>query len=205
MTPTDAELMQRSLSDSAQFASIFERHFSTIYRYIYRRIGAPLADDLAAQTFTEAFARRERYDTAWPEALPWLYGIASNLLRRHRRSEQRQLKAFARMGTDPIAADDLSPLLERLDAEVRGPKLADALARLSARDRDVLLLYAWADLSYREIGHALDIPVGTVRSRLNRARRKMRQGLGLTDTVDPDNADLSTRLPNEKEVADGRA
>ena len=104
------------------------------------------------------------------------------------------------MGTDPIA-DDLSPLLDRLDAEVSGPRLADALARLNARDRDVLLLFAWADLSYREIAYALDIPIGTVRSRLNRARRAMRERLGLPVA----DSHLETRLLSEAEVADGRA
>ena len=80
MTPTDAELMRHSATDPELFATIFERHFATIYRYLYRRVGASLADDLASQTFTEAFARRVRYDPQWPVALPWLYGIASNLL-----------------------------------------------------------------------------------------------------------------------------
>ncbi len=201
MTPTDAELMQRSATDPRQFAPIFERHFTTIHRYLYRRVGAPLADDLTSQTFTEAFARRQRYDVEWPVALPWLYGIASNLLRRHHRQEQRQLRAYARLGTDPLSPDELSPLLDRLDAAVSGPRLAGALASLNRTDRDVLLLYAWADLSYREIGFALDVPIGTVRSRLNRARRKMRERLGLSD---PD-AGVDPRLLNEAEVIDGRA
>ncbi len=200
MTPTDAELMRRSATDPELFATIFERHFATIYRYLYRRVGASLADDLASQTFTEAFARRARYDTQWPLALPWLYGIASNLLRRHHRTERRQLRAYARVGTDPIA-DDLSPLLDRLDAQVSGPRLAEALARLNARDRDVLLLFAWADLSYREIAYALDIPIGTVRSRLNRSRRAMRERLRLSMEDSP----METRFLNEAEVADGRA
>lgn len=201
MLPTDAELIQRSASDPGQFATIFERHFNAIYRYLYRRVGAPLADDLAAQTFAEAFARRSRYDAAWPVALPWLYGIASNLLRRHQRTERRQLRAYARLGTDPLSPDELSPLLDRLDAQVRGPKLAEALAALKGGDRDVLLLYAWADLSYREIGYALDIPIGTVRSRLNRARQKMRERLGFAN----EDEDIASRLLKEAEVVDGRA
>jgi RNA polymerase sigma factor (sigma-70 family) len=201
MTPTDSELIRRSATDPGQFAEIFERHFTPIYRYLYRRVGAPLADDLASQTFTEAFAKRERYDAGWPVALPWLYGIASNLLRRHHRREKRQLRAYARLGIDPLSSDELSPLLDRLDAEVSGPKLADALSRLSGKDRDVLLLLAWADLSYRDIGFALDIPVGTVRSRLNRARRKMREQLGL----DKASGGLDTRFLKEAEVVDGRA
>ena len=200
MTPTDAELMRRSATDPQLFVGIFERHFAAIHRYLNRRVGPVLADDLAAQTFTEAFARRACYDANWPVALPWLYGIASNLLRRHHRTERRQLRAYSRLGVDPIA-DDLSPLLDRIDAQVSGPRLAEALAKLNARDRDVLLLFAWADLSYREIAFALDIPTGTVRSRLHRARRAMRERLGLPFTELP----IERRLLNEAEAADGRA
>ena len=201
MAATDAEIIQRSGAEPGQFALVFERHFDAIHRYLARRVGAELADDLAAQVFAEAFNGRGRYDLSRPDAVPWLYGIAANLLRRHHRTERRQLRAYARLGSDPVAPDDLGPLVDRLDAQASGRRLAAALAALSGKDRDVLLLYAWAELSYADIAYALGIPVGTVRSRLNRARRRMRELLGL----DGQEEGREVRALADVEVADGRA
>jgi RNA polymerase sigma-70 factor (ECF subfamily) len=174
---TDAEIIRASQADPRLFAAIFDRHFDAIYRYLRRRVGESLADDLAAETFTTAFAVRGKYDLRREDARPWLYGIASNLLRHHYRREERQLRAYARTGVDPVQAD-LDEVLDRVDAATAGPRLARALASLDRRDRDVLLLYAWADLSYQDIADALGIPPGTVRSRLHRARRIVRELLG---------------------------
>jgi RNA polymerase sigma-70 factor (ECF subfamily) len=201
MGPSDAQIIECSLAEPARFGAIFERHFATIHRYLNRRVGIPLADDLAAQVFTEAFARRARYDATRPEALPWLYGIATNLLRRHHRAEQRQLRAYARLGVDPVGPDELSSLLDRLDAARSGPALAGGLAALRPDDRDVLLLYAWAELGYREVADALGIPLGTVRSRLSRARQAMRDRL----VLDLDSHAEQRRDSGEMEVLDGRA
>jgi RNA polymerase sigma factor (sigma-70 family) len=167
MSRSDADAIAASRSDPQAFVEVFDRHFHAIHRYLRRRVGSGLAEDLAASTFTEAFAARRRYDRRHPDALPWLYGIASNLLRRHYRTEQRQLSAFARTGVDPTLAPDSEP-------DARGAEIAAALAALRAEDRETLLLFAWTDLSYAEIAAALGIPVGTVRSRLNRARTTVR-------------------------------
>lgn len=195
MTTTDAEVIRRSRAEPGQFGLIFDRHFDTIHRYLARRVGPALADDLAAQTFTEAFATRARYDLERPDAAPWLYGIATNLLRRHRRTEERQLRAYARTGVDPAFATDLEAVIERLDARSNGPGLAAALAALHQRDRDVLLLFAWGDHSYEDIAYALGIPVGTVRSRLNRARRSMRELLDVSGQDKDD--DTAVLIPLE--------
>jgi RNA polymerase sigma factor (sigma-70 family) len=168
MRRSDAEAIAASRKDPDAFVEIFDRHFHTIHAYLRRRVGSALADDLAASTFTEAFSARRRYDGSRPDALPWLYGIASNLLRRHYRTEKRQLRAFARTGVDPVHAPEAES--DPLAAEV-----AAALAALSADDRDTLLLFAWTELSYAEIATGLGIPVGTVRSRLNRARTTVRE------------------------------
>src|SRR5688572_13797491 len=128
MTTTDAEVIERSRADPRQFGALFERHFDTLHRYLARRVGTTLADDLAAQTFTEAFANRARYDATRASALPWLYGIAANLLRRQQRTEQRQLRAYARSGIDPAFENDLEALVERVDAGSSGARLAAALA-----------------------------------------------------------------------------
>ena len=148
------------------FAEIFHRYHSELYRYLRRRVGGQLAGDLAAETFVTAFARRGAYRPESPNARPWLYGIAHNLLRNHRRQEQRQLAAYAGAAAEFSAADS------RADAAAVRARLAQLLARMPVGDRDVLLLLAWADMSYAEVAQAIGIPVGTVGSRLNRARRQ---------------------------------
>jgi RNA polymerase sigma-70 factor (ECF subfamily) len=151
-----------------------------VHRYLGRRVGE-LADDLLSETFLIAFRRRASYRAEQVEARPWLIGIATNLVHGQRRSEQRRYRALARAAAEPaLPGADPSDSTDRLDAQaLRGP-LAGALAGLNARDRDVLLLFAYAELSYGEIATVLDVPVGTVRSRLNRARRQTRAALGTT-------------------------
>jgi RNA polymerase sigma factor (sigma-70 family) len=171
---SDAGVIAASITSPADFALLFDRHFDPIHGYLQRRIGGDLADELAAETFLVAFDRRTNYDRSYPSARPWLYGIATNLLRHHRRRERRQLRAYARTGVDPVV-DALEGVEGRLDAASLGRELARAMAALTARDRDVLLLCAWADLSYQEIAQTLALPIGTVRSRLARARRRTRE------------------------------
>ncbi len=161
----------------AAFAELFDRHAVAIYRYLARRAGPQAADDLVAATFLVAFERRAAYDLDRADARPWLYGIASNLVGRQHRDEARMLRAYARSGVDPAAEDGMDRALERADAQASGPAVAAAVAELAVEDRDVLLLFAWASLSYAEIAQALAIPVGTVRSRLHRARRRVRAAL----------------------------
>jgi RNA polymerase sigma factor (sigma-70 family) len=171
----DGQVVRASLGTPAEFALVFDRHFADIHRFVTRRVGRDVADDLAASVFVEAFGRAS-FDVTTESARPWLFGIATNLLRRHRRTEVRRLRAYARHGVDPVTA--AAGELERVEATTDGPRIARALAALQKRDRDVLLLYAWADLTYEEVADALGVPVGTVRSRMSRARRIMRARLG---------------------------
>ena len=169
MEATDAELIAASLDDPRAFVAIFERHFESISRYLRRRLSRMVADDLAAEVFATAFSRRFAFDLDRPDALPWLYGIAANLLRARARMEQRELHALAQTGIDPVGvgvSDSLDSALE--------PVLARALLELGPADREVLLLFALGDLGYEQIAVALGLPVGTVKSRLNRARRFVR-------------------------------
>ncbi|MDG4865573.1 RNA polymerase sigma factor [Streptomyces sp. T-3] len=174
----DAEVVRRSLELPETFALLYDRYAPDIHRYATRRLGEGSADDLTAETFLIAFRSRTHYDLARDNARPWLYGIAANLIGKQRRSEVRALRALARTGTDPVAESWTDRADSRVVAEAAHGPLAGALARLSAGDRHVLLLIAWADLSYQEVADALGIPLGTVRSRLNRARRKVRSALG---------------------------
>ena len=185
--PTDAQVIAISLHEPAEFAEVYNRHAAVIHRYLLRRLGAEVAEDLTADTFTAAFRSRSRFDaTQAATARPWLYGIASNLAARHRRHEVRGLRALARTGIDPVAHSWVEQADQRLVAQASNRPLAQALADLSAGDRDVLLLVAWADLTYAEVAQALQLPVGTVRSRLNRARRKVRAALPGHVADDPD-------------------
>jgi RNA polymerase sigma-70 factor (ECF subfamily) len=151
---------------------LFELHFDSVYGFLARRVGPDAGRDLAAETFVQALAGRRRFDPRRGEPRAWLFGIAHNLLRHHYRDEERRLAALARAepARDDAAADE--------------PRLAAALAALSVEERDALLLYAWADLSYDEIAAALAVSVGTVRSRLHRARARLREALTREEALD---------------------
>lgn len=174
---SDAELIAASLSDGGVFAAVFDRHFATVFRYVARRVGIDAARDLASEVFVRAFAARGRYDLARPSCRPWLYGIASNLVRDHLRRQRRRSRAYLRAASLEEAASEA----EMVDAETRAsallmaPQINAALGRLNEVDREALLLFALGELTYEEIAEAQSVPIGTVRSRLSRARRRMQE------------------------------
>ena len=176
---SDADCLARSLNEPTAFELIFDRHFGAVHRYLHRRAGRDLADELTAETFALAFSRRGSC-RASGSVLPWLYGIATHLLHRHRRSERRQLHAYSRSGVDRWGTYE-----DEADARVDGSsldaRLAGALAAMRPRERDALLLYALADLSYEEVALALDVPIGTVRTWLHRARATAQRELAAAD------------------------
>lgn len=176
--PSDAEVIQLSRDDPDRFEVLFQRHAPRIARYVVRRLGQHAADDIVAETFLVAFRRRKSYDLSCADARPWLYGIATNLIGRHRRDEIRLYRALARTGADLVTAPFTDRVDERVSASAAGPRLAWALAGLPAAYRDALLLVAWGDLSYEEAATALGVPKGTVRSRISRARAALRRSLG---------------------------
>jgi RNA polymerase sigma factor (sigma-70 family) len=164
------------------FGRLFDDHAASLHAYLARRVGDQVADDLVSETFLVALRQRHSYDTARAGVRPWLYGIATNLLRRHVRQEVRTWQARARMvGSDRAQAE--SPEVrttERVTAQQQVRQLAGALAALKPGDRDVLLLTSWGHLSATEVAAALGIPVGTVYSRLNRVRRWLRSHRSVT-------------------------
>lgn len=182
-TADDAGLIRASLEDPARFAELFDRHHGVLVGYLRRRVEREVADELASETFAIAFDRRASFDTSRADARPWIFGIATNLLRHHHRGEVRRLRAYARSGVDPLI-DAYEGIEERSDAQRMRPRLATALAALSQEEADVLLLHTWAELSYSEIADALGLPIGTVRSRLSRARRRIREQLGEVRAID---------------------
>jgi RNA polymerase sigma factor (sigma-70 family) len=179
---SDAEVIAASAADPHAFATVFDRHFDAVHRYLRARLGPFLADDLAAETFTRAFDARRRFDPSYADSRPWLFAIATNLVREHRRAEVRRLKALCRLDPRAQAATDEDAAIARLDAAAGGRELAAALASLRPKDRDALLLIAWADLTYEEASHAAGVPVGTIRSRVHRARAVVRHALELPST-----------------------
>jgi RNA polymerase sigma factor (sigma-70 family) len=122
--------------------------------------------------------QRASYDVRRADARPWLYGIAGNHIRRHRRDEMRKLRALRRTGVDEVVESFADRVDARLTAGVEIRSLALAIAKLSAEQREVLLLICWAQLSYDQVAEAVSVPTGTVRSRMNHARTKLRAALG---------------------------
>ncbi|MER5514747.1 RNA polymerase sigma factor [Streptomyces sp. NPDC002763] len=179
---SDARVIARSREEPEQFAVLFDRYADAVHRYAARRLGPEAAEDLMAETFITAFQRRHTYDLARADARPWLFGIATNLVGRHRRAEARRFRALSRL-PEPVVHEE--PVADRAVARAGATgvrrELAAALGGLSARHRDVVLLVAWADLDYEEAAEALGVPVGTIRSRLHRARGRLREALGGTD------------------------
>jgi RNA polymerase sigma factor (sigma-70 family) len=126
-----------------------------------------LAEDVTAETFLAAFGCRGRYDGAWSDARPWLYGIAVRQIRRHRRVEARRLRLLRSALADGPAEDHSDRVAERVTAERLGPRLAAVVAALPRQDRELLLLFAWAGLSYAEAATALGTTTSAVKARLH--------------------------------------
>lgn len=167
------ELRDRELIDAAAggderaFAVLFERHVDAVRGFLAFRVGAQLAEDLVVETFAAAWASLGRFDESFSSARPWLYGVATNVLRRHRESEvrwQRSIVAGTRVGPQAQAPPEL------IEAD---PAIISALARLEERDREILVLVAMGELKVAEAGALLGISAVAARIRLHRARRRI--------------------------------
>src|SRR5689334_19939920 len=135
---TDGEAIAESVTDPERFAQIFDRHWDAIHRYVVRRLGPEVAEDVSAETFIVAFRARARYDRPRPDARPWLFGIATNLIGEHRRVEHRRQRALARANAEWTAVPFDESSDARVTAQRLGPRIAAALTRLSAAERDLL-------------------------------------------------------------------
>ncbi|WP_307857126.1 RNA polymerase sigma factor [Pseudarthrobacter albicanus] len=195
---TDNDIIRRSRDSPPVFGELYDRHASVIYRYAARRAGDFAADDVTSETFLVAWEQLETYDLDREDARPWLFGIATNLLRRHHRAEAKVLKAAAKAASREAVADTSDRIAAQVDATVANGRIAGTLKSMAAIDRETLLLYAWADLTYEGIALAMDVPVGTVRSRLNRARRTLQTQLnpGILDETENDHGRLAAAPRN---------
>jgi RNA polymerase sigma factor (sigma-70 family) len=175
---TDAEFASRLRCDPELFTVVYDRYFYDIYRYVAGRLDTQAADDIAAETFLVAFGQRDRFDPERGSLRPWLFGIATNLVARHRRKEARHYRALARTAAEPADSDGHEDrVINAVTAERLQPRLARALASLSQGERDVILLVVLSQLSHEEAATALGISYGTVCSRLSRARKKLQHAI----------------------------
>jgi RNA polymerase sigma factor (sigma-70 family) len=191
---SDSSLWSRAQrGDSRAFGILFERHARTIYNYCFRRIGDwSGAEDLVSIVFLEAWRRRDKTPSEG-KVLPWLLGIATNVVRNRRRAERRYAAALRRLPAaqlEPAFEDDAALRLD--DQRLMRGALA-LLACLPRREQDVFALCAWCELSYEDAALALGVPVGTVRSRLSRARTRLRE-------LDPGSGHEPGSTPFAKEV-----
>lgn len=173
---TDVELWRRAVEGNpAAFGLLFERHARAVYNYLFRRTADwSLAEDLTSVVFLEAWRKRRDVELEGGRALPWLLGVATNVLRNRRRAQWRYRAALQRLPREH-GADFAADADARLDDERRMDAVLRSLARLPKREQEVLALCGWGDLSYEEAAVAIGVPVGTVRSRLSRARARMRE------------------------------
>ena len=190
-SPTDAELISRSLAEPGIFGGIFDRHAEALLRFLTRRAGPEAAGSLLGELFRVAFERRSAFDPERESAKPWLYGIGANLLLHRARGEGRRGRATRAIEelslTEGSARREEPRMLEEIDARLLLPRVAAALGSLPDTEREALLLHAWEGLAYHDVAEALNIPTGTVRSRIHRGRARLREliGLGGKDSLNP--------------------
>src|SRR5262245_27203505 len=180
---TDSEVIAQSGQPRQRLGLLYHRHATVLYGYACQRVGASAAEDLVADTFLTAFAQRRRYELARSNARPWLFGILTNKIARHARTERIHYRAYARAWQEPVLDGVDERVAEQVTAGAQRARLVAALCHLRRDDRHVLLLVAWGQLTYEEVAEAMNIPVGTVKSRLNRARHKLREAL--TNSSEP--------------------
>lgn len=197
---TDAEVIADARETPGEFTELYQRHSVPVFRYIASRLGRETAEDLSSETFLIAFERRERFRAEAVSALPWLLGIATQLIRRRRREEAaswRLSAAVGGLGGDGTIHSGHDPSVDadaRIEADAAVKSISAALAKMPRGDRDVLALVAWSDLDSGGIAEALGIPEGTVRSRLHRSRRILRAHLEAGGVRDLETHDERSRV-----------
>jgi RNA polymerase sigma factor (sigma-70 family) len=182
----DVELLAMARSEPEAFGELFKRHSRSVYAYCARRTGSlDLAEDLTSVVFMEAFRRRRRLQLSNASALPWLLGVANNVARNADRSVRRYRSALDRLPAPANSASSEDDVIERLGAQDALGRALEAISALTRAEQDVVMLVLWSELTYADAATALDIPVGTVRSRLASARAKFNGSTTVTKTITP--------------------
>lgn len=187
-------------------AALYEAHVDAIHAYAARRIGRELAADVTAETFRIAIDQRHSFDPERGSARAWLFGIATNLIRRHWRTEERRSRAMARSvphgdQRGDQTGDSIDRVAERVDAGSDARAALAAVAELEPADRELLVLIVWEELRHDEVAEVLGIPIGTVRSRLHRVRRQLRRSM--SETTIADGAGARSRTMSAEETTHG--
>ncbi len=197
MEPTDQTLWaQAQAGDAAAFGALYQRHARAVYRFCFwRTADAGLAEELSAAVFLEAWHRRGRTPLTQPSVLPWLLGVAVNLLRNQRRGARRRKAALDRLPPLPAEPDPADAVAARLDAQQAMRVIRQAVDRLPRREQEVLELCVWAGLDYQQAAQVLGVAPGTVGSRLSRARTRLRRALDLAEAPPGGGHDHGERGP----------
>ncbi len=191
-----AKAMHASIERPQRFEAVFDRYHPVIYRHLAHLVGVDQADELAGDVFVTAFTVRARFDPAFGSVRAWLFGIAANVVRTRRRSEYRGIRARERIAGRRSEQDtSIDVVTDRIAYSQELLTAAQALEQLGAADREVIVLYAFAELSYQEIATALGVEVGTVRSRMNRARGRLRELVGSSGQVPESNREQTEDDP----------
>lgn len=174
--------MSPPLNARSAVGALFDAHAGVLHTYVAGRAGSAVADDVVSETFITAFRGWDTFDGSRGTARAWLFGIATNVLRHHWRSQERYLVATARLAGEIRPQDTTGGIDDRIHAAAMVQQLVPALTRLKQLDLDILLLNAWAGLEPTEIAESLGVPASTVRTKLRRTRRKLR---AVIDLVEP--------------------
>jgi RNA polymerase sigma-70 factor (ECF subfamily) len=163
--------------DPDALAALFDRHADRLYNHCFRATADwAEAEDAVSAVFLEVWRHRHRVQLHDGSALPWLYGVATNVCRNLTRSRRRRTRALAALPQPAAEPDHAERVTDRLGSTARMQEVLAAVRALPAREREVLALVAWAGLTYEQAAAALEVPVGTVRSRLSRARARLSTG-----------------------------
>lgn len=177
------------------FGDLFDAYARSVYNHAYRLTGEwATAEDVVSLTFLDAWRLREKVDEEGGSLRPWLLGIATNVTRNTRRAARRHAAAVARLPRDETVRDFADEIAGRLDDSAQLAVVQAALARLRRAEREVLALCVWSGLDYAAAAEALGVPVGTVRSRLSRARTKLAKHMELAQTVGQMRDDRTTAV-----------
>jgi RNA polymerase sigma factor (sigma-70 family) len=197
MEPTDQTLWaQAQAGDAAAFGALYHRHARAVYQFCFwRTADAGLAEELSAAVFLEAWRHRGRTRLLQPSVLPWLLGVAVNLLRNQRRAARRRKAALDRLPPLPAEPDPADAVAARVDAEQAMRVVRQAVDRLPRREQEVLELCVWAGLDYQQAAQILGVAPGTVGSRLSRARAQLRRALDLPQVAPGGGHDQGKRGP----------
>jgi RNA polymerase sigma factor (sigma-70 family) len=174
---SDQQLWMRAAQDhdADAFGQLFERHANSVYAHCFRRTGLySMAEDLTSVVFLEAWRRRQNVTFYSDSLLPWLLAVANNATRNAERTLRRNRRLLAKLPQPEVVPDIADDAVQRADQEQAMRSLLAELHGLSEPEREVLSLCDWAGLSYSEAAAAMGVPIGTVRSRLARARRHLR-------------------------------